>query len=300
MKNQTKKKEFVDLHLHSNKSDGKLSPKEIIDEAVQLGLKAIAITDHDTIEGSKEAIKHGKGKLEVVPGVEINCYEKEKGFPEIHVLGYLFNPEAKPINEILQKASEERFYQKEKLVENLQKMGYDISIDEVLQMAGGEVSRAHVAQILLKKYPDEFSSIPEVFEKYIGTHCPAYVERVCKSTVNMAVEAIIKSGGIAVLAHPGAYKDKDAIELIKYFTECGGKGLEIWYPYEKIFGHEGVTKEDEKRKITLFKKIAQEKNLLMTGGSDFHSVIRNTQINEMKIPYSVVEKLKKAQKKREI
>lgn len=287
-----KKKEFVDLHLHSTKSDGKLTPAELVEKAVGLGLKAIAITDHDSIEGVKEAMVVAKGRIEVVPGVEISCDEPELGFMDVHVLGYFFDPDSKVLNDLLEKAKKERINQKKKIVRKLQKIGFKITFKEVVTLVKGEVGRPHIAQVLLKKYPKKFSSIRDVFLKYIHNSGPAYAERNHLTSVNEAIKAIVKSGGIAALGHPAVFKKEDVPRLVDYFIKCGGKGIEIYYPYAKLYAHEGFTIRQEKETITRLKKMAREKNLFETGGSDFHGGDRPVDINEKQVSYSVFLKLK--------
>ena len=288
-----KEKACIDLHLHTTNSDGKLTPSQVVEEAVRLGLKAIAITDHDSISGVKEAMAAARGRIEVIPGVEISCYEPELGYNEVHILGFFIDVEAKLINKLLEKSKQERIKQKKKIVKNLQRLGFKISFEEVVAITKGEVGRPHVAEILFKKYPDKFSSINDVFKKYIRNGGPAYAERDHLTSIKEAVDAIVKSGGVAVLGHPFVFKQEDIPELVEYFIECGGKGIETYYPYAKLYAHGGYDKEKEKKAIDYLKEIAKEKGLFETGGSDFHGGDRTTVIDEMRIPYSVLEEIKK-------
>ncbi|MBW2990868.1 PHP domain-containing protein [Candidatus Woesearchaeota archaeon] len=295
-KNKKQKEEYVDLHIHSTNSDGELTPTQVVEQSVKLGLKAIAITDHDSIGGVKEAMVAAKGRIEVVPGVEIRAYNLDKGFNEVDILGFFFDQDAKPIRKVLEKARTERINQKKKMVKKLQEFGYEITFEEVLAHVKGEVARPHVAQVLVDKYPEEFSSIRDVFDKILGNDKPAYVEREYFTSIKEVVDAITKSGGVALLAHPAIYKEEVMLKLIDYFIECGGKGIETLYPYAKLYAHGGFDEEKEKKTIAKLKKIAKEKDLLETGGSDFHAGDRPSAINEMRVSYSVLEKMKERSK----
>jgi hypothetical protein len=293
-------KNCIDMHIHSTFSDGKLTPKQIVDEAISKGMKAIAITDHDSIDGVKQALAYAEKmkKVIVVPGVEISCYEPEMGYNEVHVLGFFFNPEAKPINELLKKSKNERINQKKKIIKNLNKIGFKITFKEVLDVSKGEVGRPHVAEVLVRKYPGEFSSISDVFRKYIRNGGPAYAERDYLTSIKEAADAIIKSGGVAVLAHPAVFRKEDIPELVDYFIKCNGKGIETYYPYAKLYADGGFDRKKEKQAIAMLQKIACEKGLFESGGSDFHGGDRKTAINEMKIPCSLLDKMKESFKEK--
>jgi predicted metal-dependent phosphoesterase TrpH len=255
-------------------------------------MKAIAITDHDTINGVKEAQEAAKGRIQVIPGVEIGCDEKEMGLKEIHILGLFFNPDAKPINDFLEKSKKERIKQKKKMIKKLQEFGFDISFKEIKTIAKGEPGRPHIAEILLKKYPNQFSSMEDVFQKYINKDAPGYLDREHINSVKNCINAIIQSGGVAVLAHPAVFKPEDMLRLIDYFVECRGQGLETYYPYSKLYAHEGFDKQKEQKTIAQLQQIAKQKQLFETGGSDFHSSDRNTAINEMQLPGSILDSIK--------
>jgi len=282
-------KEYMDLHMHSVKSDGDFTPKELVGKCVSLGLKAMAITDHDTIEGLAEAEKEADGKIIFIPGIEISCSEKD--FPEVHVLGYFIDYNNQTIIDFLKKIKYERTNQKKKIIEKLNSLGFEISFDEVNSIVSGEVSRVHIAKIMVKKYPKEFKAVKDVFQNYIDCGKPAYAERTHVTTIKDAVDIIKKTGGIPVLAHPGMYGFDDASELIDLFSKSGGEGIEVYYPYEKIYVKYGLTEQDEKQKIEFFKNIAEKKDLIITGGSDFHgSTRKEVSINEMKVEYSKINR----------
>jgi 3',5'-nucleoside bisphosphate phosphatase len=278
-----KNKPYIDLHLHSTESDGKLTPNEIVDKAIELNLHTIAITDHDSMQGVIGAEKYAQGLIHIIPGVELGCNEIEKGFPEVHILGYFPNSDNIP-TELLATLQIERENQKKQMIVKLQELGFEINLEDICALGKNQLSRGHIAEVLLKKYPEQFSSTQEVFDQYIGVGKPAYVDHENSITIKDAVDNIKSCGGIAVLAHPGMYNNEDALKLVKYFIECGGQGIEVYYPYASIYVKKGVTKQDEQDKITFFKNLAEKFNLIKTGGSDFHGSVRNKiKINEMEI-----------------
>ena len=279
----------IDLHIHSKASDGDLLPREIIDLAVKNGLSAIAITDHDTINGLQEAIDYAKNKIEFVPGIEISC--REKDFDEVHVIGLFIDYNHKEIKKFIERIKNGRIEQKKKIIKKLNELGFAISFEEIEEFNASSVGRAHIARVIFRKYPNEFSSIGDVFDKYIGVGKPAYVPREDKIRVSEAIRIIKKSRGISFLCHPGMYEKEDALELIELFIKSGGQGIETVYPYSKIFAQK-YNKKMEKEIINFFQKIAYEKNLLESGGSDFHGKIRNTKIGEPDISYELLEKIK--------
>ena len=287
-------KENIDLHLHSYKSDGQFSPSELVEKAVEANLKAIALTDHDTVDGIKEAEEASKGRIFFIPGIEFSCTEDDAGFPEVHVLGYFIDYRNNKLLGSLEKIKQERIAQKKKIIDKLSGFGYEISFDEVNSLVKGEISRVHIAKVLKTKYPDKFSTGGDVFKKYISKGRPAYVERTHRTGIRDAIKLIDGAGGFAVLAHPGMFDEKEAIRLIELFIQCGGRGLEIFYPYRKAYPAEGFSQADEKNKISFFLKIAEEKGLMMTGGSDFHGDIRDVEVGEMNVPFSHLEKIMKS------
>ena len=169
---------MIDLHIHTNKSDGVLSPEEVVDIAIEKGIKAIAITDHDVVDGVSEAIEHAKGKsIDIIPGIEIGCDESDNGFKEIHVIGLFVDYKNKDLIRFTEEIKNQRRNQKREMINKLNKLGYAISFDEVAKSVKGAFGRPHISKMLIKKYPDQFSSIQEVFGKLVGVGKPAYVDR---------------------------------------------------------------------------------------------------------------------------
>src|SRR5512139_1020520 len=188
----------IDLHLHTTASDGVMTPSEIVNYAKNKGLLAIAITDHDTIEGLEEGLLEGKRiGLEVIPGIEISA-EHSPG--SMHLLGFLIDirhPIIKERLEYLQRARAER---NPRMVEKLNKLGINITFDEVLKASGGgQVGRPHFAQVLLEK--GYVRSFQEAFDRFLRKGAQAYVDKV-RFTPEEALYFINEAKGVAVLAHP--------------------------------------------------------------------------------------------------
>jgi len=287
-------KRLVDLHLHTNASDGELSPEGLVDSAISRGLKAMAITDHDTVDGIRTALDYSADKdIEVIPGIEISCKEREHGFDEVHVLGLFIDFRDKSLLEMTQRIKQNRIEQKRQIIKKLNGLGFDIDFSEVKDSVKFSFGRPHIAAVLLKNYPDRFSSVQDVFDRYLKVGKPAYIEIKEITRIVDAIKIIKKSKGIPILAHPGVYKPEDSLELIDYFLGLGGEGIETYYPYDKVYS---ISPEASKKKIDFYNKVAKEKNLLVSGGSDYHGSIRPTNLGEIEIPYSVVEKLKEKRK----
>lgn len=273
---------LIDLHTHSTASDGSMSPRELVRYAKEKGLCAIAITDHDTVEGLPDALDEAeKIGLEVIPGLEIGV----DFIPEMHILGYFFNESYSNIREILIRLRKNRDERNPKIIDKLNKMGFSITMREVEDEADGlVVGRPHIAKVLMQKgYID---SVPEAFDKYLGSGKPAYFKKD-RLTPEQGINEIIKSGGVPVLAHPVylglnmSQLDKLLDTLISY----GLKGIEAHYV--------GNTQDDTGNLL----RLAIKHNLLVTGGSDFHGSFKSdTEIGtghgNLRIPYELLEKLK--------
>jgi 3',5'-nucleoside bisphosphate phosphatase len=274
----------VDLHLHTTASDGVRTPSGIVNYAKDKGLQAIAITDHDTIEGLDEGLSEG-GRIgfEVIPGVEISA-EHSPG--SMHLLGYfldIHHPLLRDKLSYLQKARAER---NPKIIENLNRLGVRINYEEVVKASGGgQVGRPHFAQVLLEK--GYVRSFQEAFDRFLGKGAPAYVDKI-RFKPNEAISFIREAGGVAVLAHPKTLGMKDfaALEkIILELMEVGLKGIEVFYP------------EHSSLEVAQFRALAERHGLLMTGGTDYHGIEKeNFDIGvgrgEMRLPYSLVEGMK--------
>jgi 3',5'-nucleoside bisphosphate phosphatase len=245
----------VDLHIHTTASDGKFSPEDIVRRASEIGLAYIAITDHDSISGvapAREAAARLPG-VTVIGGVEINT-DIPSG--ELHVLGYLFDPENDELETVLERLRNSRIERAKKMIHKLGMLGMHIEFERVKELAGiGSVGRPHVAQAMLEK--GYISGFREAFNKYISRGCPAYVERD-KITPIEATQLILRARGIPVMAHPFTFDNPE--KLINQCKAAGLMGLEVYY---------GSYSPDQVRQLL---QLANKYNLLPTGGSDFHGL----------------------------
>jgi hypothetical protein len=277
---------YVDLHLHTTASDGVMSPSEIVRYAKAKGLQAIAITDHDTIEGLEEGLLEGERiGFEVIPGVEISA-EYSPG--SMHLLGFFIDNHHPLLNErlkYLQKAREER---NPKIVEKLNRLGIEITYEEVLRASGGgQVGRPHFAQVLLEK--NYVKNFQDAFDRFLKKGAPAYVDKF-RFTAREALHFINGAKGVGVLAHPNTLNTNGYSELenlVLRLMEDGLKGIEVFYP------------EHSALEVSQYKTLAQRYGLLVTGGTDYHGIEKNgldigVGRGEMKLPYSMVEGLKAA------
>lgn len=276
----------IDLHTHTIASDGALSPKEIIDLAIQKEMKAIAITDHNSISSIEKALEYSKGKdIEVISGIEISCEFED--YPEVHIIGLFINYENKGLIKSLSELRQTRIKHTRKMLEKLKELGYEISLEELKKRKGQAFGRPTMARGLLKKYPDKFSSINQIFKELLGANKKAYVNPK-RISIKQTVEIIKKAGGISILAHPGVYLNKSE-KIINEFIAFGGQGIEINYPYDTRYG---LDKELSDMRNIKFKKIAEGKNLLVSGGSDFHDDMQGPKLGEQGITDEELIKLK--------
>ncbi|MFY9402807.1 MAG: PHP domain-containing protein [Candidatus Omnitrophota bacterium] len=270
---------FADLHLHTDFSDGTYTPEELVKSSLNAGLSAISITDHDTVLGVSKAIEIAESySLEVIPGVEISSEYDSK---EVHILGYLIDYKADSVLaqlDTLRKNRIERIY---KITEKLNSLGLSLKAEDVFDIAGKSIpGRLHVARALEKK--GLVGSIYEAFNKYIGDSGPAYVLGF-RFSLKEAIDFIRGNGGIPVLAHPYTLNND---VLITDFIRLGIMGLEIYYP------------EHSQGEVNYYLNLAKEYNLLVTGGSDCHGNAKpKVRIGSMKIPYTLVERLKETKEK---
>ena len=281
---------IVDLHVHSNKSDGTCSPSELVDLAIQKGLSAFALTDHDTTAGLDEAIEYAKGRdIEVVPGIEFSTEYQGR---DIRVLGLAIVYRAPVFADRLQAFVDSRIGRNRKMCRNLTEAGIDISYEKLMAAyPGAVITRAHYARYLLDH--GYVKSLPEAFERYVGDHCPYFVPRE-KVTPVQAVQLIRQAKGIPVLAHPTLYHmGKDALQkLVSSLTEAGLVGLEA------VYSTYSAGEEREMRQLAL------RNGLLISGGSDFHGSnkpgleLATGYHGKLVIPYDIWERLK--EKRREL
>ena len=253
----SKNRKKIDLHMHTTASDGALTPKELIKESVKFGMEVISVTDHDNTTAVKELEKEAdKYSIEFVPGIEISTY---RGEAEYHILGYYIDPENEALLGLTEAILESRITRIHKMIEILTEMGYPLEYSDVQKYAAGvSIGRPHVARALVEKGYVE--NIREAFtDQLIGGEGKAYVEKK-KVLPAEAIEVILKAGGVPVIAHPNLINHGDPLdkEEIARLKKVGLKGVEVYQ-----------TKHDKKT-TTKYKNIAEELDLLITGGSDYH------------------------------
>lgn len=241
---------ILDMHIHTSYSDGIHSPKEIVDLAIEKKLDGIAITDHDSIDGIQEAIDYSKGKnIKVISGIELSCkYNGE----EVHVLGYFINHKDPGLIELTTKLKEDRHKRAKKILGKLNKLGLNINLSEVeAASTNGNIGRPIIARVLIEK--GYVKDVAQAFNKYLSNNGPAYVEKY-KLDLKKAVDFIHKLEGIAVIAHPGDLSRDTFLRAIDNDFD----GIECIHPKH----NEELT--------DYYISIAKERNLIITGGSDFH------------------------------
>ena len=244
----------VDFHLHTTASDGTLTPTELVKLLAGNGLKLIAITDHDSLEGIAEAKRElaNHPQMTLIPGVEISADMDES---EVHVLGYHLDENDPDLHEVLVNFRKGREGRGEQMVQKLNEMGFAISWERVVELAqGGAIARPHVARALLEK--GYITELKEAFDNYIGRGGPAYVSRE-KMSPEESVELIRKFGGVPVLAHPTYTKDPES--LVASLVPKGLAGMEVYY------------KSYNKETVQSLLEISQRHGLLALGGSDYHA-----------------------------
>jgi predicted metal-dependent phosphoesterase TrpH len=256
---------FVDLHAHSTASDGSATPTGLVAAARQAGLAAIALTDHDTIGGLREAIAAARGSdLRVVPGVELSAVDPSG---ETHLLG-LHLSDLDSIDAQLRELREMRRTRAERIVQRLNALGVAVTMDEVLvQSAGGAIGRPHVARALVAKgfAPD----LRTAFDRFLGAGRPAFVQKDRLSLAD-AIGIVHRGGGIAVLAHPGASATADRLKAL---ATLGLDGVEVRHP-----SHDDA-------EIGRIMGLTERLGLLPSGGSDWHGQVDGARcLGAMRVP----------------
>lgn len=268
---------YVDLHLHTTVSDGRLTPTELIHEAGRKGLRVIAVTDHDSTDGLAEAYEAGRcyPDMTIIPGIELST---DIPGNEVHILGYFLNYENQEFQATLARFREEREDRGRRMVEKLRDLGIYVSWDRVQELSGGgSVGRPHVAQAMLEG--GYVTSIQEAFDRYISRNGPAYAER-SKLTPADAVALIRGVGGLSSLAHP-----RDVLQnlepILDMLCEAGLVGMEAYYQ-----GYE----EEVKRYLL---DLCHSRNLVPCGGSDFHGIESRPEVGlgMVDVPMSTADRL---------
>lgn len=282
--------ELTDLHVHSTASDGTFTPTELVSAAKQAGLRAFALTDHDTVAGVSEAVLAGKeAGVEVIPGIEISTKYSSKNITdkEIHIVGLYIDYEDEYFLSEIASFRDRRDGRNEKLVQLMNEAGFPVTLSEMRELFGVNtvLTRAHFARFMVMK--GYVKSNNEAFDRYLGDGKPFYIERQMPDPAR-AVELIRSVGGVAVLAHPVLYgmSDEELITLCRYLKRHGLAGIEGIY---------STYRNSDERNI---RRIAAECGLLISGGSDFHGankpdIMLGTGHGSLRIPYELAVNLKK-------
>ena len=272
----------LDLHIHSTYSDGTMTPGGLVALAKKKGLRAISITDHDTVDGVTEAISSCRGNgLEVISGIEIGAKFSDM---TIHILGYLFDPDNQALRTSLKKVQDARDERNGHILQRLKRLGIDISEEELRNVSGtGQTGRPHIARLLSKR--GVVKTIDEAFTRFLRKGAKAYVPRFLY-TAEEVFTLLRQAGGIGVLAHPLQiyHSDINLDVAIEQLAVLGMDGIETYYPTH--------TKKTRKTLI----KSATACNLVLTGGSDYHGEVRpGTTLaggKNVTVPYELLQKMK--------
>ena len=272
--------ELIDLHVHSNCSDGTYTPEELVAYALEKGLKAFALTDHDTTAGIARAQRAASGTgLELIPGIELSTEYKGK---DIHILGLGIDPENAYFQDQLLRFQNARNLRNEKMIEKLREHGIDITLEQMRACFPDSVwTRAHFARYLFDHgYVKEMW---DAFDLYLGDHAPCFIPRE-KVTPFQAVQLIHEGGGYAVLAHPLLYRlgEEPLNLLVKTLTGCGLDGIEAIYSTNRFSDEADM------------RQLARRYGLAITGGSDFHgsnkpSIDLGCGKGNLRIPYRLLK-----------
>lgn len=276
---------WVDLHTHSTASDGQIRPARLMQLADAQNLAAIALTDHDTVEGLAEARDAAERfeQLTLVPGIEVSA-----SFPAgtMHILGLGIDPQAEAIDQLAQTLRAARAARNPKVIARLQDLGLAIDMDEVLAVVpdatarGGQavVSRLHIAEALRRK--GLVSSTQQAFARYLNAGRPAYLDKE-RLPAERVIQAIRDAGGLAVLAHPVQLRCRNRLQLetvVRRLVSAGLGGIEIYHS-----DHDDV-------RTRQYLDLARQLDLQITGGSDFHGAAKpEVALGRPRVPVSVLQ-----------
>jgi len=273
---------YIDLHTHTVCSDGSMTPAELVRHAKASGLAAVAVSDHDTADGVKEAVAAGKeAGIEVVPAIELSAISDT----ETHILGYFIDPDSEALVAAVDNIRAIRTQRIGETCEMLEKYNIHVTLDEVKAKAGGGIlCRAHIAKLMTEK---GYSTSPKTaFNEWLNVGCPCYSESQALTDTE-AVELIRKAGGDAYLAHLHLTKKSgdDLDAFVKHLADAGLTGIEGYYT--------DYTPE----MAETYRNLAKKYNLKISGGTDFHGSFKphisiGRGLGEMRIPYSVLENMK--------
>ncbi|MCB5224917.1 MAG: PHP domain-containing protein [Candidatus Cloacimonadaceae bacterium] len=240
----------INLHLHTNVSDGFLSPSQVVERARERNLDLISLTDHDTGDAYQH-LPQELGNLKILPGMELSSTHEGS---DVHILGYGAYFKSPLLAEMIDMYLIGRRERAVRMIEKLGDLGMELSLEEVVAVSGSRelIVRPHIAQVMMAK--GYVSSKNEAFDKYIGNDCPAFHPKP-EFSVPEALDAIHEAGGFAIIAHPGKLEKED---YIHEFVDMGIDGLEVWHP------------DHYQYQVKDYIEICQNNGLYMTAGSDFH------------------------------
>ena len=275
---------MIDLHTHTTASDGSESPAQLVRLAHQLGLEALAITDHDTTVGLAGAQQAATSiDLELIAGLELAC---QSDVGTLHMLGYFIDPHSRDLDGLLTEMIASRARRNPQIVAKLNELGYELTMADVQAQASGPIiSRLHIAQAMLHK--GYVRSLDEAFGRFLGDTGSAYVQRV-EPTPARAIDTIHSAGGLAVVAHPVHLRAANERQLTARLTELadvGLDGVEVWYPEHTA----GLTDQ--------LWRFCCKADLAAVGGSDFHGSAKphiqlGTGRGSLNIPLEILHRLK--------
>ena len=266
-----------DLHIHSYYSDGASAPADLVEKASVIGLAAVSVTDHDTLEGQQEALRAGtRYGIEVIEGIEFSVHVEDL---DTHILGYLIDPGSKELTRALSELGQARVERAREIVRKLQAEGLYLSIGEILERAGGgTVGRPHIAKALVER--GLVGSFQAAFGKYLGEGRSCYVPKTVLP-IEQVTGLIRDAGGVAIWAHPGERVNNG--QLLGRMLDAGIQGLEAYHPNHGP----SVTRE--------ILGAAESSGLIVTGGSDFHFIeAKQVDLGDVTTPYSSVIALREA------
>jgi len=271
---------YADLHIHTRASDGSLAPETILEQAKKIGLETLSFTDHESLAAYYQSCEYARElDLNLLPGIEMVASYRGH---EIHLLGYNFNPHSKILISKLRTICQERNVIAKQVICRLQNFGFNISWEqaEILIPSSGVLGKNHILQVLRQAgYIKDQEQTITFLRQYLNTGGLAHIPYE-GNPLAAAVALIHAAEGIAVLAHPGLIRDKD---LIVPILEEGIDGLEVFYYY---------LGDMRRSYIRYFYNLAQDHQLLITGGTDFHGLYTPVKMGAMGISVSYVERLK--------
>ncbi len=277
---------MIDLHSHTTASDGSCIPEDLIRQAVDLGLEALAITDHDTLDGYDEALPFAKAAgLDLVCGIELSTKFRGR---TVHLLGYFLQQmPTQDFRDWLRIGQESRRDRNRRLVERLQSLGVDITLAEVQAIGRTQTGRPHFARIMLQK--GYVSSLQQAFDEFLDCSAIGYVERQ-EAKIEEGIQRILDAGGLPSLAHPVRVAENEVRgkheEMITAMAELGLRAVEVYHS------------DHGPREVARYRGIAQRLQLEMTGGSDFHGDVKpkirlgHGRDGNLNIPRTVLDRLR--------